>query len=1110
MRRLTIPRLDSIIRGKKRWVILLAGLIAGIGLGLLNAVGVVILDRKADAWAEGAILILLTLILVSLWMEQNALHASERRARLLGELSAAVNTPYKTVEILQAAVTNLVQIMDVDAGGIGLLDKDDETFVVIQAEHLKAGMEGSMGKRIVLEPSQAPWAGPLWQGEMVNIPDVDRSAALEGIREIFQRRGTRTLLVLPLFADGRLYGSLGLHSRSKRSFAQDELGFVRSAAAIVTNAVAKAERLAQAQRRAAHLAVADAVAQRLLATNEIKNLPQQVAETLSRYFPAWNIYIFIKQPDRDTLDLAGLSSAYPLAVEKGRFSLSLDEGLTGQAYRDGEVVLVKNVLSDPRYVPGDPESSTLSELVIPVLAGREVVGVLDFQSRQADDFTREDISTLKNVALDVGTALVNAQLVDKARQHRATMERLQSVTKQALAADSLDDMLPALCAATAEAANADQASIMLVDPHGYCHHWVGHNYPARLGPHLVRPDGVSMSVLRSGQARFIPDLLQAQDTVNPGMIAEGLRAAACLPLGGRGELSGVLWINFRSTHDFAQGEQAILETFATQAGLIIEQLTQLESARRRLWELESLQALSVALRQATDPAKMLNALLDTALAVFGVSHGSILLPDPGGESLHFVASRGWTQEVAHLHLPVQGSLSGRAFRSNSPILSPDIMQEPEFSPQVAENIGSNGFAGMFAPIKDETQIVGVIFVGCDHPRRFTDEELRLLATFSEMAGTALRREVFRIETQEKLSQLETLHQIDLAISSSFDLQFTLNVFLKSATRQLKVDAAAILLFNRAGALECRAGRGLPAAMTERVNLRLGDEYAGRVALERHLIRVDNLADGDVPALLQRAIRENGVAFRSYVGAPLIVKGEVKGVFEVFHSAPIPDDPAWLHYLETLAGQAAIAVDSAQLFEKVQRSNLELLGAYETTIEGWSRALDLRDKETEGHTQRVTAMTVRLAGSMGVGSEALRYIRYGALLHDIGKMGVPDAILLKPDKLTPEEWAVMQKHPVFAYEMLLPIEYLHPALDIPYCHHEKWDGTGYPRGLQGEAIPLAARIFAVIDVWDALTSDRPYRKAWTPEQAVTYIREQAGRHFDPAVTEAFLKHILETG
>ena len=276
------------------------------------------------------------------------------------------------------------------------------------------------------------------------------------------------------------------------------------------------------------------------------------------------------------------------------------------------------------------------------------------------------------------------------------------------------------------------------------------------------------------------------------------------------------------------------------------------------------------------------------------------------------------------------------------------------------------------------------------------------------------------------------------------------------------------------------------------------------ALERRTIILPTIPWDERPFIHAEFIASEN--FQAYCGVPLLAKGQVKGVLEVFHRAPLEPDDEWLNFLETLSGQAAIAVDNAELFDHLQRSNAELTLAYDATIEGWSGALDLRDKETEGHTQRVTELTLELAHRMGLTEEERVHVRRGALLHDIGKMGVPDAILLKPGQLTAEEWEIMRKHPTYAYEMLAPIVYLRPALDIPHYHHEKWDGTGYPHGLKGEQIPLAARLFAVVDVWDALRSDRPYRQAWPEDRVRAHIQSLAGTHFDPQVAEAFIRLI----
>ncbi|GAB4541014.1 MAG: hypothetical protein Fur002_08680 [Anaerolineales bacterium] len=199
--------------------------------------------------------------------------------------------------------------------------------------------------------------------------------------------------------------------------------------------------------------------------------------------------------------------------------------------------------------------------------------------------------------------------------------------------------------------------------------------------------------------------------------------------------------------------------------------------------------------------------------------------------------------------------------------------------------------------------------------------------------------------------------------------------------------------------------------------------------------------------------------------------------------------------------------NAELEERVLTRTRELAETYDATLEGWARALELRDKETEGHTRRVTSVTVKVAKRMGITGDDLEQTRRGALLHDIGKMGIPDSILLKPGKLTKAERALMETHATLAYQMLEPIAFLKKALDIPYCHHEKWDGSGYPRGLAGQDIPLAARIFAIADVWDAITSERPYKKAWKREKAVQHLMEQSGKHFDPQVVSVFLEMVL---
>ena len=368
------------------------------------------------------------------------------------------------------------------------------------------------------------------------------------------------------------------------------------------------------------------------------------------------------------------------------------------------------------------------------------------------------------------------------------------------------------------------------------------------------------------------------------------------------------------------------------------------------------------------------------------------------------------------------------------------------------------------------------------------------------AGEVLRRQ---------LNFLTGLKEIDQAILSAVDLRLSLKILVSRAVSLLQVDAADVLLVNSVEhTLEYSAGNGFRTTWIQASALKLNESYAGRAVRERRLIQGTDLGNAPESTFPVGFIREED--FSTYYGIPLIVKGNVVGVLELFSREKTIRTTEWFDFFETLAGQASIAIENARLFDDLRRSNLELALAYDSTIEGWSRALDLRDRETEGHTERVTEQALALARRMGFPGRDIIQIRYGALLHDIGKMGVPDEILHKPGPLTEEEWQVMRQHPSFAHDLLSPIRHLkEAALEIPYCHHEKWDRTGYPRGLQGRQIPLAARMFAVVDVWDALTSDRPYRKAWSRQQTLEYIHAQSAKQFDPQVVEAFAKMIAES-
>ena len=360
------------------------------------------------------------------------------------------------------------------------------------------------------------------------------------------------------------------------------------------------------------------------------------------------------------------------------------------------------------------------------------------------------------------------------------------------------------------------------------------------------------------------------------------------------------------------------------------------------------------------------------------------------------------------------------------------------------------------------------------------------------------------------SQLGALMGVGRAINSSLGQQQVLEAVMDAVVKLMGAERGFLMMLDQSdGKLKFEIARGMSNVNLGADEFKLSMTIARRVAETGEVIITTN-AQEDPRFANQMSVA--AYRLRSILCVPLKIKNKLIGVIYVdnkVHTGIFGEGDRKL--ISAFADQAAVAIDNARLFENLKSTNfdlevakVELEIAYESTLKGWVDALDLRDKETKGHTERVTTLTERLARDMGLQSDELVHIRHGALLHDIGKMAIPDEILLKKGKLTDEERACMQEHPSRAYKMLAPIEFLRSAIVIPHCHHEKWDGTGYPLGLKGEEIPFYARIFAVIDVWDALTSDRPYHKALPHDVVREKIKADSGKHFDPRVVDAFLE------
>ncbi len=787
-------------------------------------------------------------------------------------------------------------------------------------------------------------------------------------------------------------------------------------------------------------------------------------------------------------------------------SFPLEKGYSARAFRNKKAEIISDARANAeiRYDGEIEEIGTIqSAVVVPLIAHENYIGVisLDNVSRK-DAFAEHDLRMLESFAATAALVIERARFYEEIERRSAQKTVLNAIL---LAANRASNDVGALLQVTLDqllnTLGLSMGAIWLTQTHFGEHKLVTRNVSPELSQAMLRIAQEQQMDLR--EVCRINEFLDNTDPLSKILTEQhGIQAAIAAPLFAEGKRIGGLAIASAQLRQWEEREIWLLDSISKQLGLMIERVRWYNETQKNLSRLETIYKISLSLRKAQNIEEALPLLLDEILSVMHTNAGSVMLYHPQSHTLKRVVARGWFTELDEQPQRINEGIAGAVFSSAKSYVTADFASDPLVHKPALGKIPP-GWGGACIPIRTTSTTLGVFFVSVQLPRQITTDEVTLLESLADIASSALQRMSLYEETVHHLERLSALREIDRVISASFDLDLTFSTFLHQTIKLLGVDAANILLYNpHIQVLDRVTWLGFFTPLQSKLRLRLGESLAGWAALEQRTLFVPDLtSQKDImtkPELLE------GEYFRAYCAHPLISNGQLKGVIEVFSRTEISPDQDWFNFLDTLAGQLVIAIDKARLFEDLQRSNLELSKAYEATIEGWSRALDMRDKETEGHTQRVTEMVLELAELFGVNQPDLVHIRRGAILHDIGKMGIPDRILLKPGPLTEEEWKIMRNHPQYAYEMLSSIEYLRSALDIPYCHHEKWDGSGYPRGLKGEQIPLAARLFAVVDVYDALTSDRPYRKAWPHQAALDFIGEQSGKHFDPDVVKLFLK------
>ncbi len=916
--------------------------------------------------------------------------------------------------------------------------------------------------------------------------------------------GMRSELCVPIKTGKRILGVINAERIELDGFDEEDEILLATIADQVAVALERAIFNAEIENQSLQLRLlneATLTTSRILEPEELINL---IATQINDLFSPDSFLIALFD-EEDMIEIA-------IAVENGQMDTKTtglkipvaQGGLTSLLMRTGEVLQIDDLENSPLLVGYRQMEVQMrgSWIGIPLVSGSKIIGALTVQYYERKVIDASDKQFLESLAAHAAIAITNGRNFNEIKDRYILNNRLAKLSEELNRPQTLQQVIEVIGQSALTLAGLEIGAVFqrVGDDSAKCIWSQGLSQVYLNGVVERFKDVPGANMISTPTPILIGNVEKLPEDAFIRLVAEaeGLRSIALWPLVYEGVTIAAVGCYSKSLHYWTEDHKEVMMTFARQAAVSLENARLFEAERNRRMEAEALYKTTSALTSTLDINKVLSNILVELYRAIDYSSASVKLLD--GETIRIVAAQGLmidAEKMVGFEFSSENLLFQRLSATRQPIILQDAQNSPEFEYLVGLDLSYvRGWLGV--PLVVSDKMIGYLTLDSDKIGAFDQTDAKKAVAFANQAAIAIESARLFSQTQRRLQVLQSVHTIDKAISSNLDISLTLEVLTDQALSLLDADVVRVFsfdqnakLFDLLSARDLTAERDLPDS-----------ELFNQAVVEEAIMRREIV--NRTKMVSHQAGRQ--LSTPSYHVAPLISKGQIKGVVEVFKAKPFNPNEEWLDLLRTLSTQAAIAIENDNLLTDLKKSNEDLVAAYDKTLEGWAFALELRDRETVGHARRVTELTLKLARLMGYSGVELAHIRRGTLLHDIGKMGLPDSILLKEGPLDPDEEKLMKLHPKLAYDMLAPIPYLKPALDIPFCHHERWDGKGYPQGLKGEEIPLMARIFAVVDVWDALVYDRPYRGAWGNTQAIDYIRDQSGKHFDPQVVVNFLKVI----